>query len=141
MQAVEATAEAEQLKYKGDIDAEAQAILSITNYVVVLSQNWVLHGQNTWQGAYASHLYQDHSAWDTHILDELLQKFLRFSGAKSIPDLGEFAWRADKVLRLCFEQNSLSAAPCSAVHQLLDADASLSVIRGEMAVLDGWLLG
>ena len=103
MQAVEATAEAEQLVYKPKLDAQAQPIIPITNFVVVLSMNWALHGQNSWQGDSVTLKYADHTLWNADFLNIILQYFLDLAGASSIPDMGEFAWRSDKVM--------LSASP------------------------------
>ena len=97
VQAVEATGEAEQLVYKSAVDAEAQLIVPITGYVVILPQNWVVHGQETWQGAFVSNKYQDHSLWNEDFLVEMLQYFFNMAEAISIPELDEFAWRMDKV--------------------------------------------
>lgn len=97
VQAVEATGEAEQLVHKSAVDAEAELILPITGYVVILPQNWVVHGQETWQGASVSNKYQDHSLWSADFLVEMLQYFFNIAEARSFPQLDEFAWRMDKV--------------------------------------------
>lgn len=97
LQAVEATAEAEQLVHKSTASDQAQAIVPITNYVVILSMNWAMHGQNSWQGDAVTVKYQDHTVWDTKFLDEVLRYFFHVAAAKSFPSLDEFAWRVDKV--------------------------------------------
>ena len=43
VQAVEATAEAEQLMYTPTLEPRGQTIHPITNYMVVLAGNWVVH--------------------------------------------------------------------------------------------------
>ena len=93
MQAVEATGEAEWLVYKPAVQAEAQVILPITGYVVILHGNFVVHGQEQWQGAFVSYKYRDHSLWDIEFLVEMLQYFLKKAEARSIPHVDEFAWR------------------------------------------------
>lgn len=98
VQAVEATAEAEQLVHKSTVDAEAELVVPITGYIVILPENYmVVHGQETWQGAFVSHKYQDHSLWSNDFLVEMLQYFFMMAKAISIPQLDEFAWRMDKV--------------------------------------------
>lgn len=97
VQAVEATAEAEQLVHKSAVDAEAQLIVPITGYVVILPQNWVVHGQETWQGAFVSSKYQDHSRWTNAFVVEMLQYFFHMADAINFPLLDEFAWRMNKV--------------------------------------------
>ena len=102
VQAVEATAEAEQLTYKPSLDSQSRPILPITNYVIALSMNWALHGQNSWRGDFVTLKYADHTLWDADFLNTVLQYFLDIAEAKSLPSVGEFAWRSDKVL---FHQN------------------------------------
>ena len=100
MQSVEATAEAGQLMYKPMLGAQGQVVLPITDYVVVLSMNWALHGQDSWQGDYVTLKYADHTLWDADFLNEILQYFLDVAKAKSIPSVAEFAWRSDKVTKV-----------------------------------------
>lgn len=97
VQAVEATGEAGQLVHKSAVDAEAQLIVPITGHTVMLPQNWVVHGQETWQAASVSTKYQDHSLWSQDFLVEMLQYFFTMAEAVSFPQLDEFAWRMDKV--------------------------------------------
>ena len=97
LQAVEATAESEQFIYKAALRADSQVVKPITGYVVILSMNEALHGQNSWQGTFVSLKYQDHSAWDTETLDELLRIFFSITEASSFPSVAEFGWRVDKV--------------------------------------------
>ena len=98
VQAVEATGEAEQLVHKSTVDDEAELIVPITGYVVILPENYmVVHGQETWQGASVSNKYQDHSLWSADFLVEMLQYFFTMAEAISFPQLDEFAWRMDKV--------------------------------------------
>lgn len=110
VQAVEATGEAEELVHKSAVDAEAQLIAPITGYVVILPQHWVVHGQETWQGAFVSSKYQDHSLWTNAFVVEMLQYFFHMADAISFPLLDEFAWRMDKVGPLdCLLHSDLQA--------------------------------
>lgn len=71
----------------------------------------VVHGQSIWQGHFVSVKYQDHSAWDTEVLHDLLQVFFNLSAAKSFPTLEEFDWRADKVRLTCESTAADSVRP------------------------------
>ena len=76
VQAVEATADAQQLVYKYDVNTPEHPIQPIDGYVVILGQNLAVHGQEQWR------INTDHTTWD---------------GAHSIPSLDQSAWRHDKV--------------------------------------------
>lgn len=82
--------------------------MPITGYVVLLHGNFVVHGQELWQGDFVSYKYRDHSLWNNAFLVELMDYLLEKAEARSIPALDEFAWRMDKVSPL--EQHLLHCA-------------------------------
>lgn len=101
IQAVEATADAEELVYKSSLEEQAQPIIPITGYVVILTMCWAVHGENNWQGESVSAKFGDHTVWGTEFLDRMLRFFFSVAQAKSFPTLEQFAWQVDKVTLLC----------------------------------------
>lgn len=130
MQAVEATNEAEQLVHKSALDAEAELIVPITGYIVILPENYMLvHGQETWQGASVSIKYQDHSSWSDDFLVEMLQYFFNMAKAISFPQLDEFAWRMDKVETFWNTYCMVTACPTTPFMSFCNAlDSGLSSV-------------
>ena len=96
LQVVEASAAADKFVTRSHFDvSELQAL---DNFIVTLPSHapGVEHGQDSWRGESLSEKYGDHTAWDIHVIVEMLRKFFAASGAVSLPDLDEYEWRQDK---------------------------------------------
>ncbi len=97
LQVVEATAASGAFTYKFDIDSIPETITSIRDYLAVIPTMTAIHGQDTWGGQHVSEKYGDHIAWDASTIVTMLTEFFNVTGAVSVPDLEEYAWRLDKV--------------------------------------------
>lgn len=99
LQVVEASAAADKLVTRSSSnfnESEVEAD-SLDGFVVAIPTMNAVHGQDSWLAEHVSDQYADHSAWNVHVIVEMLQRFFAVSGAISLPALAEYEWRLDKV--------------------------------------------
>ena len=99
LQVVEASAAAGEFVSRAlsNLSEPETRVDSLQDFVVAIPTMNAIHGQDSWQAVHVSEKFADHSAWDVHVIVDMLCSFFAVSGAVSLPDLAEYEWRLDKV--------------------------------------------